>query len=38
MIIILGILIYKVLAPPKHGIRSQLVQNSNRKKLQPKAR
>ena len=30
--------IYKLLAPSKHGIRSQLVQKSSQKELQSKAR
>ena len=28
----------KLLAPPKHGVRSQLVQKSSQKELQSKAR
>ena len=30
--------IYKLLALPKHGVRSQLVQKSSQKELQSKAR
>ena len=30
--------IYKLLAPLKHGVRSQLVQKSSQKELQSKAR
>ena len=37
-IYVLGFFIYKLPAPPKHGIRSQLVQKSSHKELQSKAR